>query len=319
MDSCKWDGRGFKEQMNKFLEAVVENNRHWTKEGKVATYIPELGKADPNTLGICITTLHGEEYFGGDREVKFTIQSISKIITFMLALLDNGRERVFSKVGVEPTADAFNSIITLETKNTQRPLNPMINAGAIATVSLIEGKNSEEAFNRILNFTRKITGNPDIDINNNVYNSEKATGHRNRALAYFMKSTGVIENDVEEVLDVYFKQCSIEATCRDIARIGAMLANDGVAPWNGERVIPRNIARIVKTVMVTCGLYDASGQFAVEIGVPAKSGVGGGILAAVPGRMGIGVLSPALDSRGNSVAGLKVLEELSKELDLSIF
>lgn len=305
--------------MNKFLEAVVENNRHWTKEGKVATYIPELGKADPNTLGICITTLHGEEYFGGDREVKFTIQSISKIITFMLALLDNGRERVFSKVGVEPTADAFNSIITLETKNTQRPLNPMINAGAIATVSLIEGKNSEEAFNRILNFTRKITGNPDIDINNNVYNSEKATGHRNRALAYFMKSTGVIENDVEEVLDVYFKQCSIEATCRDIARIGAMLANDGVAPWNGERVIPRNIARIVKTVMVTCGLYDASGQFAVEIGVPAKSGVGGGILAAVPGRMGIGVLSPALDSRGNSVAGLKVLEELSKELDLSIF
>jgi glutaminase len=305
--------------MNKFLEAVIENNRQWTKEGKVATYIPELGKADSNTLAICITTLHGEEYFGGDHEVKFTIQSISKIITLMLALLDNGKERVFSKVGVEPTADAFNSIITLETKNTQRPLNPMINAGAIATVSLIEGKNSEEAFNRILNFTRKITGNPDIDINNDVYNSERATGHRNRALAYFMKSTGVIENDVEEVLNVYFKQCSIEATCKDIARIGAMLANDGVAPWNGERIIPRNIARIVKTIMVTCGLYDASGQFAVEIGVPAKSGVGGGILAAVPGRMGIGVLSPALDSRGNSIAGLKVLEELSKELDLSIF
>lgn len=305
--------------MNRLLEAVVENNRHWTKEGKVATYIPELGKADPNTLGICITTLHGEEYFGGDYETKFTIQSISKVITLMLALLDNGRDRVFSKVGVEPTADAFNSIITLETKNTQKPLNPMINAGAIATVSLIEGKNSEESFNRILNFTRKITGNPDININNDVYNSEKATGHRNRALAYFMKSTGVIETDVEEVLDVYFKQCSMEATCKDIARIGAMLANDGVLPWSGERIIPRHVARIVKTIMVTCGLYDASGQFAVEIGVPAKSGVGGGILAAVPGRMGIGVLSPALDARGNSIAGLKALEELSKELDLSIF
>lgn len=305
--------------MNRLLEAVVENNRHWTKEGKVATYIPELGKADSNTLGICITTLHGEEYFGGDYETKFTIQSISKVITLMLALLDNGRDRVFSKVGVEPTADAFNSIITLETKNTQKPLNPMINAGAIATVSLIEGKNSEESFNRILNFTRKITGNPDININNDVYNSEKATGHRNRALAYFMKSTGVIETDVEEVLDVYFKQCSMEATCKDIARIGAMLANDGVLPWSGERIIPRHVARIVKTIMVTCGLYDASGQFAVEIGVPAKSGVGGGILAAVPGRMGIGVLSPALDARGNSIAGLKALEELSKELDLSIF
>lgn len=305
--------------MNRLLEAVVENNRHWTKEGKVATYIPELGKADPNTLGICITTLHGEEYFGGDYETKFTIQSISKVITLMLALLDNGRDRVFSKVGVEPTADAFNSIITLETKNTQKPLNPMINAGAIATVSLIEGKNSEESFNRILNFTRKITGNPDININKDVYNSEKATGHRNRALAYFMKSTGVIETDVEEVLDVYFKQCSMEATCKDIARIGAMLANDGVLPWSGERIIPRHVARIVKTIMVTCGLYDASGQFAVEIGVPAKSGVGGGILAAVPGRMGIGVLSPALDARGNSIAGLKALEELSKELDLSIF
>ncbi|GLC32172.1 glutaminase A [Clostridium omnivorum] len=305
--------------MNRLLEAVVENNRQWTKEGKIATYIPELGKADPNTLGICITTLHGEEYFGGDYETKFTIQSISKVITLMLALLDNGRDRVFSKVGVEPTADAFNSIITLETKNTQKPLNPMINAGAIATVSLIEGKNSEEAFNRILNFTRKITGNPDININKDVYNSEKATGHRNRALAYFMKSTGVIENDVEEVLDVYFRQCSMEATCKDIARIGAMLANDGVLPWSGERIIPRHVARIVKTIMVTCGLYDASGQFAVEIGVPAKSGVGGGILAAVPGRMGIGVLSPALDARGNSIAGLKALEELSKELDLSIF
>lgn len=305
--------------MNRLLEAVVENNRHWTKEGKVATYIPELGKADPSTLGICITTLHGEEYYGGDYETKFTIQSISKVITLMLALLDNGRDRVFLKVGVEPTADAFNSIITLETKNTQKPLNPMINAGAIATVSLIEGKNSEEAFNRILNFTRKITGNPDININNDVYNSEKATGHRNRALAYFMKSTGVIETDVEEVLDVYFKQCSMEGTCKDIARIGAMLANDGVLPWSGERIIPRHVARIVKTIMVTCGLYDASGQFAVEIGVPAKSGVGGGILAAVPGRMGIGVLSPALDARGNSIAGLKALEELSKELDLSIF
>jgi len=305
--------------MNKLLEGIIENNKHFTIDGKVASYIPELIKANPNALGISVITLDGEEYFAGDYNIKFSIQSISKIISLMLALIDNGRDRVFSKVGVEPTADAFNSIINLETKKIQKPLNPMINAGAIATVSLISGRTGEETFDRILNFTRKITGNPTIDFNPEVYESEKVTGHRNRALAYFMKSMGVIEPDVEDVLDVYFKQCSIEATCKDIANIGAVLANDGILPWSGEKVVPRNVARIVKTIMVTCGLYDASGEFAVEVGVPAKSGVGGGILAAVPGRMGIGVYGPALNLKGNSVGGIKVLAELSRELDLSIF
>lgn len=305
--------------MNKLLESIIENNRHFTQDGKVASYIPELINANKEALGISIISLDGEEYFAGDYETKFTIQSISKIITLMLALINNGRERVFSKVGVEPTADAFNSIINLETKKIQKPLNPMINAGAIATVSLITGKTSEVAFDKILNFTRKITGNPSIDINHDVYKSEKITGDRNRALAYFMKSMGVIEPDVEQVLDVYFKQCSIEATCKDIAKIGSVLANDGILPWSGEKIVPRNVARIVKTIMATCGLYDASGEFAVEVGVPAKSGVGGGILAAVPGRMGIGVYGPALDLKGNSVGGIKVLAELSRELDLSIF
>lgn len=305
--------------MKKLLETIIDNNKHWTAEGAVATYIPELSKANPDALGICVSTLDDEEYCAGDCEMKFTIQSISKVITLMLAILDNGKEYVFSKVGMEPTADAFNSIIALETRNHHKPINPMINAGAIATVSLVSGNNSEDAFARILKFARKITGNTELDINNDVYHSEKATGHKNRALAYYMKSTGIIEGDVEEVLDVYFKQCSIEATCKDIARIGAMLANDGVLPWNGERVISRGAARIVKTIMITCGMYDASGHFAVHIGIPAKSGVGGGILAAVPGRMGIGVVGPALDVKGNSIGGIKVLEELSKELDLSIF
>ncbi len=305
--------------MKKLLETIIDNNKHWTAEGAVATYIPELSKANPDALGICVSTLDDEEYCAGDCEMKFTIQSISKVITLLLAILDNGKEYVFSKVGMEPTADAFNSIIALETRNHHKPINPMINAGAIATVSLVSGNNSEDSFARILKFARKITGNPDLDINNDVYHSEKSTGHKNRALAYYMKSTGIIEGDVEEVLDVYFKQCSIEVTCKDIARIGAMLANDGVLPWNGERVISRGTARIVKTIMVTCGMYDASGHFAVHIGIPAKSGVGGGILAAVPGRMGIGVVGPALDAKGNSIGGIKVLEELSKELDLSIF
>jgi len=305
--------------MNKLLDAIIENNRIWTKQGKVATYIPELGKADPQAMGIYISALNGEEHYAGDYSTKFTIQSMSKVLTLMLAIMDNGKEKVFSTIGMEPTADAFNSIINLETKNKQRPLNPMINSGAIATTSLIKGSTSEEVFNRILEFTRKATGNPDININEAVYESEKHTADRNRALAYFMKGTGVIENDVENVLDVYFKQCSMEVTCKDIARIGAMLANDGVVCWNQERIIPREVARIVKTIMTTCGMYDASGHFAVHIGIPAKSGVGGGILAAVPKRAGIGVFGPALDEKGNSIAGIKMLEELSNELDLSIF
>ncbi|MFD3157657.1 glutaminase A [Haloimpatiens sp. FM7330] len=305
--------------MKRLLDSIVENNKKWTREGNVASYIPELSKVDREHIGICVSTLDGEEYCSGNSELKFTIQSISKIITLMLAIIDNGKKYVFSRVGMEPTEAAFNSIINLEAKNPQKPINPMINAGAIATVSMIAGNDGKETFNRILKFTRKISGNPEININEAVYKSEKETGNRNRALAYFMKSTGVLKGDVEEILDVYFKQCSMEVTCGDLARIGSMLANDGVLPWNGQRVVPRDVARIVKTIMVTCGMYDASGEFAVHIGVPAKSGVGGGILACVTRRMGIGVVGPSLDEKGNSIAGMKVLEELSKEMDLSIF
>lgn len=304
--------------MKRILDTIIENNREWTSKGTVASYIPELAKANPNVLGICVTTLDGKEYYSGDYETKFTIQSISKVITLMLAILNNGTEYVFSKVGMEPTEFSFNSITNLESRPQKKPLNPMINAGAIATSSLISGKNSEEKFNNILNFTRKICENDLIDVNDEVYKSEKATGDRNRALAYYMKSNGIIEGDVDEILDVYFKACSIEVTCKDIARIGAMLANEGVL-MNQERVISREACRIIKTIMVTCGMYDESGNFAVHIGIPAKSGVGGGIMAAVPRRMGIGVVGPSLDPKGNSIGGIRVLENLSRELDLSIF
>lgn len=304
--------------MKRILENIIEDCRKWTSKGEVASYIPELAKANPEALGIWVTNLGGEEYFAGDWDIKFTIQSMSKVITLMLAILDNGTEYVFTKVGMEPTESGFNSITNLETHEQKQPLNPMINAGAIATVSLISGETADEKINRILNFTRKITGNDEIGINYNVYESEKKTGNRNRALAYYMKGNGIIEGDVEEILDVYFKACSMEITCKDIARIGAMLANDGVLISN-ERVISREACRIVKTIMVTCGMYDASGKFAVHIGIPAKSGVGGGIMAAVPRRMGIGVVGPALDTQGNSIGGIKILEKLSHELDLSIF
>ncbi|GAA0126854.1 glutaminase A [Clostridium senegalense] len=304
--------------MKRILDNIIEKSRDWTQKGAVADYIPELAKADPNVLGICITTLDGKEYYSGDYDTSFTIQSISKVITLMVAILQNGSEYVFSKVGMEPTELAFNSITNLETSPQKKPLNPMINAGAIAVTSLLNGESPEDKINTILNFTRKICENDTIELNEDVYRSEKATGDRNRALAYYMKGNGIIEGEVEEILDVYFKACSMEVTCRDLARIGAMLANDGVL-ISGERIISRDICRMIKTIMVTCGMYDASGKFAVHIGIPSKSGVGGGIMAAVPRRMGIGLVGPALDSKGNSCGGLKVLEYLSNELDLSIF
>lgn len=305
--------------MEILLQNNIDSNRINTQLGRVASYIPILSKVDSKKLGIYILGLDGKGYGAGDFEDYFTIQSISKVIILILAIMDNGKEAVFDKIGIQATDAQFNSVVALENIKSNKPLNPMINAGAIATTSLLCGETSDDIFNRILDFTRKITGNNMIHINEEVYESEKRTGDRNRSLAYFMKSTGLIETDVDEVLDIYFKQCSIEGTCIDVAHIGAMLANDGVLPWNDERVISVSTAKIVKGIMTTCGMYEASAECAIKFGLPSKSGVGGGILCAVPKKMGIGVFGPALDDMGNSVAGIKVLEKISKDLNLSIF
>ncbi len=305
--------------MQKLANDILLKSKKLTEKGNVAEYIPALGKADPNKLGVCIADMHGNIFTAGDYNNKFTIQSISKTITLMLAIMDNGVENTFNKVGMEPTGDAFNSIIKLEIVSPSRPLNPMINAGAIAVTSLINGKDSKERFQRILDFFRLISGNNKLDINNEVYESEKATGDRNRSMAYFMRDVGIFEGDVEDILDVYFKQCSIEVDCIDIAKIGLFLANRGIIPQTGERITTENVARIVKTFMITCGMYNASGEFAINVGVPAKSGVGGGIMASVPHKMGIGVYGPALDNKGNSIGGIEILRQLSKQLNLSIF
>ena len=206
--------------MKNFLESLIENNRQYVEHGKLASYIPELEKANKEDLGIYIVTLDGKEVGAGEYDKKFTIQSISKVITLMLAILDNGKDRVFSRVGVEPTGDSFNSIVSLERKPSKKPFNPMVNSGAILTTSLIEGDSEEEKFERILEFTRKVTGNDDIQLNEDVYLSEKETGDRNRALAYFMKSNGVIEGNIDDILDLYFKQCSLEVNAKDLARFG---------------------------------------------------------------------------------------------------
>ena len=305
--------------MDILLSDIIEKNRHWTSFGKVATYIPELRNANPRALGIAVVDGNGEVYKAGDYETKFTLQSVSKPITLMLALMDCGQENVFNKVGMEPTGDPFNSMRKLETINPSKPLNPMINAGAIVVTSLVKGSSNKEKFDRIMDIFKIISNNPFLKFNERVYLSEKKTGDRNRAMAYFLRDVGVIEGDVEEILDLYFKQCSIEVTCEDVAHIGMFLANQGLLRSTGEQLVPKHITQIVKTFMVTCGMYDESGEFAINVGVPSKSGVGGGIMCAVPNKMGIGVVGPALDHKGNSIAGLKVLQALSKQLSLSIF
>lgn len=305
--------------MENMLSDIIVSNRKHTANGQVASYIPELKKANGDDLGICIIDKYNNIYYAGDYNKKFTIQSISKTIVLAMALMDNEWDYVFSKVGMEPSGDPFNSIMKLETNDTKIPCNPMINAGAIATTSLIKGKNLKDKEERMLSFFRKLAKNDSLQINKSVYESEKLTGNRNRAMAYLLKNDGVIEGDVDETLDLYFKQCSIEVSVIDLARIGLLFANYGIDIETGERVISENISRMIKTFMVTCGMYDASGEFALKVGIPAKSGVGGGIMASIPNRMGIGVFGPSLDKKGNSIAGLKVLEELSQRLSLSIF
>jgi len=305
--------------MELLLSEIIEKNRHWTSFGKVATYIPELENANPAALGVAVVDIEGNIYKAGDYETKFTLQSVSKPITLMLALMDCGKEYVFDKVGMEPTGDPFNSMRKLETINPSKPLNPMINAGAIVVTSLIKGADNREKFERILNIFKVTSNNPTLKVNESVYLSEKKTGDRNRAMAYFLRDVGIIEGNVEEILDLYFRQCSIEATCEDVANIGMFLANHGILKSTGEQLVPKHVTQIVKTFMVTCGMYDESGEYAINVGMPSKSGVGGGIMCAVPNKMGIGVVGPSLDKKGNSIAGVRVLQDLSRQLSLSIF
>jgi glutaminase len=301
------------------LTRFVEEARQYARYGKVADYIPALGKADPNDLSVAICAPDGTVIDAGDTTHKVTLQSISKIIALALVLMDRGEQEVFKKVGMEPTGDPFNSIAKLEEVQPAKPLNPMINAGALAVTHMIAGASVEERFERLLQFVRKLAGNPTISYSEEVAQSEFETAFLNRSLCYFLKQHDIINEDVEELMDLYTKQCAIEMTCIDLARIGLVFAMDGRDPFTDEQIMPLDVARICKTFMVTCGMYNASGEFAIKIGIPAKSGVSGGILAAVPGRFGIGIFGPALDEKGNSITGMKLLELLSKTYSLSIF
>ncbi len=286
------------------------------REGTLANYIPELAKVNPELFSICIVTVDGQTYQVGDYQQQFTIQSISKVFAYGLALEDHGRDYVLTRVGVEPTGDAFNAIILDE--KSKRPYNPMVNAGAIATTSLIKGSGATERLNRVLDMFRKYTGR-DALVDISVFTSERSTGHRNRAIAHLMLNFGMIDQNIEEVLDLYFQQCAVIVNCQDLAMMAATLANKGINPVTGEQAVDSRHVKDILSVMYTCGMYNFSGEWAYTVGIPAKSGVCGGIIAVAPDKMGIGVFSPLLDMRGNSVRGVKVCEELSRRLGLHLF
>ncbi|MBQ8584031.1 MAG: glutaminase A [Clostridia bacterium] len=304
--------------MKRLLEEIINECSHYTKLGRVASYIPELQKANPDNFGICVIDKSGE-YLAGDYDKPFTVQSIIKPLILLLALMDNGIERVKLLCGVEATGKPFDAFNYSDLALTSEHINPMINAGAIALCTLIRGETHTEKFERLLSLARTLSGNPSLSVNQEVYLSEKETGYKNRALAYMLKAYKMIDCDVDELLDVYFKACSVEVSCRDLARIAFVLANHGRLPDADRLLIPAEYARTVNAVMAICGMYDGSGEFALNVGIPAKSGVGGGIMASVPSRMGIGAFSPALDPKGNSLAGVKALELLSSKIGLSIF
>jgi glutaminase len=285
-------------------------------DGRVANYIPELAKVDPNLFGICAITVDGQVYEVGDCDRLFTIQSISKVFVYGMALEDRGRDYVLSKVGVEPTGDAFNAIILDE--RSRRPYNPMVNAGAIATTSLIKGLGATERLNRMLEMFKRYIGR-DIVVDISVFMSERTTGHRNRAMAHLMLNFGMIDEKIDEALDLYFQQCSIMVSCRDLAVMAATLANRGINPMTQEQAVKPCYIKDILSVMYTCGMYNFAGEWAYKVGLPAKSGVSGGILVVVPNQGGIAVFSPPLDANGNSVRGIKVCEELSQHFGLHLF
>ncbi|MBB4349164.1 MULTISPECIES: glutaminase [Rhizobiaceae] len=304
------------------LQAIVEDIHSKLQkrlgEGKVADYIPQLAHVDPKKFGIAVVTVDGKVHSAGDCDEAFSIQSVSKVFTLTLALGKHG-ETTWNRVGREPSGSAFNSIVQLEHEE-GKPRNPFINAGAIAVSDLVlAGHTPREAIGEILRFVRYLADDEEIAIDPAVAKSEEATGYRNFALANFMRSFGKLTHPVEHVLGVYFHHCAIAMTCTQLARAGLFLAANGCNPTTGHTVVSSQRARRINALMLTCGHYDGSGEFAYRVGLPGKSGVGGGIMAVAPGRASIAVWSPGLNHNGNSLVGSLALEMLADRTGWSVF
>lgn len=301
---------------NPILEQVLEEVRPLTLQGKVANYIPELGHIDRNKLGIALYLPDGGTYTAGDAHERFSIQSISKVFTLIMAYRKLG-DALWQRVGREPSGNPFNSLVQLETDQ-GIPRNPFINAGALVVTDILCSQYVNPHL-AILEFMRQVSGVDDINFNPRVAQSEAKHGFRNAAMANFIKSFGNLKSPVDDVLQTYFRQCSIEMSCAELVSAAQLLVHYGTAPDVGENLLTPSEVRRVASIMLTCGTYDAAGDFAFRIGLPAKSGVGGGILAVVPGRMALCVWSPALDVHGNSLAGGRALELFAGRSGFSIF
>lgn len=301
------------------LEEIYEELQPHFGEGKVADYIPALGKVDPNQFGFSIITTDGKCYNVGDTKQRFSIQSISKLFTFTLAL-DRYKKGLYDRVGVEPSGNPFNSLVQLEYEG-GKPRNPFINAGAITVTDMLIScyGGNEGAFESVLHFIQDLAGDESIYFDHEVSKSEMKHGYRNLALANLMKSFQKLDNHPREVVQSYFKHCAISMNTQMLARAVLYLANNGTDPLTQKKYISESHAKRINAVMLTCGHYDASGEFAFHVGLPGKSGVGGGIVAVVPGKMGLCVWSPPLNRYGNSHLGTAALEKFTDKTGLSIF
>ena len=295
---------------------TVHERHSGNQGGTLASYIPQLAAVDPEPFGIAIATVRGRLHTVGDVDHPFTIQSVSKAFVYCLALELVGREAVLKRVGVEPSGDAFNAIIF--DPYTNRPFNPMVNAGAITVAGIVRDVAGADAFDLILDRLSEAAGRT-LSIDEAIYRSESETGHRNRAIAHLLRNVEVLASPVDEVLDLYFRQCSILVTASDLARMGATLAYIGENPVTNRQVFRLDAVRDTLAVMFTCGMYDDSGDWAFRVGVPAKSGVGGGICGVVNRQLGIGTFSPRLDPKGNSVRGVAAFRDIGDELGLHAF
>ncbi|KAK3191262.1 hypothetical protein K4F52_002852 [Lecanicillium sp. MT-2017a] len=295
-----------------YLKVVLENARA-IKGGAPASYIDKLAKADTSKMAVALAMVDGQLYSVGDDRVEFSIQSISKSFVYAMAIEDVGLPKVLEKIGVEPSGDAFNQL-SLE-RGSNRPVNPMINAGAITAHSLLAGANAEERTERILKGLSKLAGRQ-LQVDEDVYESELRGADRNMSIGYMLKAAGIISCDPQDIVRGYIRQCAIKVNVRDLAMMAATLSNAGVHPVTGESLMPQASVRQVLSVMTTCGMYDAAGDWVSNVGIPAKSGVGGGIIGALPGQVGIATFSPNLDDRGNSVRGVAICEKLSRDMGL---
>ena len=299
------------------LEEIEKEIQALFVEGKVASYIPALANVNPNQFSMAIKMFDGQTFGVGEIDKKFSIQSISKVFTFTLALNYYGKE-LYKRVNHEPSGNPFNSLIQLEYEN-GIPRNPFINAGAIVTADTLVSIYKNDTFDQILDFIKMVSNDKTIDFNEEIFHSELEHGFRNYALINMIKSFGNIHNDIDEVIKTYFKQCSIMMSPSQLASSMLFLANHGINPITNERILTESKAKRISSLMLTCGHYDASGDFAYRVGLPGKSGVGGGIVAIVPKKMAICVYSPRLNTQGNSLIGTKALELFTTKTGLSIF